>query len=160
MSRNNCIQAECEADTVLVEVLGFKKPGHQQGVHNVMNAFKNYPSTLIIGVIDRDKRQPSKIVEFEEAKSFQSIVLLRHKTQRQHIIITHPNLDDWLYIHESKVTGVNPIDFGFNSRNYFHEVAKSKEVLKNKDFRNFINAIKQKSKTLQILQNWLEELVI
>ncbi len=160
MSRNNCIQAECEADTLLLEVLGFKKPGHQQGMFNVIKAFEKYPGVQIIGVIDRDKKQPALIQRLVEIKGYSDIILLQHPIQRVHSLITHPNLEDWLYEKESKLNGIDPAQFGFKSKSYFHEVAKSKDALKNQDLRRFFNALKQKSATLQTLKSWLEELVI
>jgi hypothetical protein len=160
MSRNHSIQPECEADTLLIEVLGFKKPGHQQGVFNVIKAFEKFPGLLIIGVIDRDKKQPSKIVEFEELKKFEDLIMIRHKTQKQHYLLTHPTLENWLYEKEAKLCKIDPAQFGFKSKSYFHEVAKSKDALTNKDLHRFFNTLKQKSKTLQTLQEWLEELII
>jgi hypothetical protein len=160
MSLNFNIQPECEADTVMIEVLGFKKTGHQQGVNNVINAFAIRQGLFMVGIIDRDKRQPSKMLEFEEVKRFEALVLLRHKVQRQHYLISHPNLEDWLYEKEAKTNNVEPAQYGFKSKSYFHEVAKSKDALKNNDLRSFFNALKQKSPTLQTLQSWLEELVI
>lgn len=160
MSKNKCIQAECEADTLLVEVLGFKKPGHQQGVSNLMKAFEKNPGLLIIGVIDKDKRQPSQMDDFEAVESHKNIVKLRHKINKQHYLILHPNLEVWLYKTEAQIAGVNPADFKFKSSGYFREVAKSKDAFSNPDLRNFFYKIGQKSTALQKMKEWLEELVL
>ena len=57
MSNLNLIP-ECYGDTLLVEILGFKRPNHQtSGIGQVIKVMKEkYSNRLAIGIIDADKK--------------------------------------------------------------------------------------------------------
>ena len=58
MNRHPRILPECYGDTLLVELLGFKKPNHQvEGINQVLNELEvNMPKQIAVGVIDYDKK--------------------------------------------------------------------------------------------------------
>lgn len=162
MSRNFEIKPECEADTVLVEVLGFKKPDHVRGASEVVYTLEREKLSLrkAVGFIDRDKNPPSKLAEYTEIRQFSVLKLLQHNVRKQHYMITHPPLEDWLFDMESRDADIDPSKYGFATKKYFLEVTKNQKASYDNGLRNFFNALKQKSPTLQTLQSWLEELVM
>jgi hypothetical protein len=159
MSRNFSIKPECEADTALIEVIGFRNPDHQRGIPEVIRSLEKQPNLIGVGLVDRDKKQPPKMNLFLDLRSFNELKLLNHCSNKRHFLITHPPLEYWLYEIEAKNTNIDPAKYGFSSRAYFQEFTKTKEARFDANLRNFFNALKQKSKTLQTLQAWLEELV-
>ncbi len=141
--------------------MGFKIPGHQKGVSEVLRVIcnPNMKGFLMIGVIDRDKKMPPSIDSFEQINQSGSMYLLRSKTNIRHFLITHPCLENWLYEEEANAVQINPSDFGFGSKSYFKEVAKSEGVHKNQKFKDFLNALKQKNAPgVTSLSEWFTEL--
>jgi len=72
----NCNQIipECYADTLLIEILGFKRPSHQLGIGKVVGIFdKNFKNKFAVGIIDDDKVKPKDLDSFEIIESICNI---------------------------------------------------------------------------------------
>lgn len=137
------IVAECYADTLLVEILGFSRPNHQLGIGKVIGAFaKNLKFRSAVGIIDDDKIKPKQLDDFQMAAVQQKIKKL---TKGQHaILIISPAFEDWVF-ENARVVGVEPSDYGFKSKKYFRDTCKRIDSADNQQLKQFLNTLKQKN---------------
>ena len=68
---NTNIYTECYADSLLIEMLGFKKPNHQFGINEVIKRLLATKTNKAIGIIDDDKKKT--------ALTFKDFVLVEEK---------------------------------------------------------------------------------
>lgn len=152
---------ECYADTLLIEMLGFKQPNHQPGIGSVINAFskKDLRNRLAIGIIDRDKVQPKSLDHYEIIGE-DSGIQIRKKPQTRHwVLVISPAFEDWIYTNANAV-GVDPANFGFNTRAIFRSTTKRTDVGKNQQVKQLINTLKQKEAPgLAKLQSLISDLL-
>jgi type II secretory ATPase GspE/PulE/Tfp pilus assembly ATPase PilB-like protein len=60
MSKAGRIIPECEGDTVLVEMLGYKRPNHQYGIHEVLKMTSTLKELIIKGASSDEIEKQAK----------------------------------------------------------------------------------------------------
>ena len=133
---------ECYADTLLVEILGFKRPNHQLGIGKVLAMFKEkMKNRKAVGIIDDDKIKPRQLDQFSLKEEKDGIKLL---TNGHHaILIITPAFENWIYQNARQVD-LDPAKFGFPGAKKFREVCKRQDAKDNQELKQFLNALKQK----------------
>jgi len=151
------ILPECYADTLLVELLGFKGANHQLGIGMVFNTFKQrFKMQKAVGIIDDDKQKPAGIKDFEEVESKHNIQKCLSKDGKHTLLIIQPAFEDWVFSNASAVSVDFPTEFENKKR--FRAICKNQNVSHNKELKKFLNTLKQKKAPgfLQ-LETWIEE---
>lgn len=146
MIRYPYLISECNVDTAFVEMLGYVEPNHAPNIQQVCLMMQNSKTNATyIGFIDNDKKKPSYISSFkllDESKYFR---ILRHETKNQFLVVAIPAMDKVIYelCQELQISPSKyklPGDFkGFLS------LTKKLTIAANKDFKQLLNAIKQKN---------------
>jgi len=133
---------ECYADTLLVEILGFKRPSHQLGIGKVIGMFdKNFKNKFAVGIIDDDKVKPKDLDSFEISEI--NCNIKRLSKGKHSILIISPAFEDWIF-ENAQEAGVDPTVFGFQTRKFFRETCKRQDADKNQKLKQFLNTLKQK----------------
>ena len=151
---------ECYADTLLVEMLGFKYPNHRSSINEVANAMlhKGYKNQLAIGIIDEDKRQPKYFSEFETIDSSDRLTLKKHPDKHHFLIILSPAFEKFIAF-AAEAVEVSLEDYGFDREKYFKSICKSQQVASNQDVKQLLNTINQKeSPPTEQLKIWIEKI--
>ncbi len=152
------ILPECYADTLLIEVLGFKRPNHQLGIGQVKNALaEKFRNTIAVGIIDNDKKKPTDFQEFELDREEISIQRRLKSNTRHTLLIICPAFEDWIFENAAAVK-VNPAHYGFRNRKYFKDICKQQDASENDQLKQFLNTLKQKNAPGFIqLKTWICE---
>jgi len=151
---------ECYADTLLVEMLGFKYPNHRSSINEVANAMlhKGYKNQLAIGIIDEDKRQPKYFSEFETIDSSDRLTLKKHPDKHHFLIILSPAFEKFIAF-AAEAVEVSLEDYGFDREKYFKSICKSQQVASNQDVKQLLNTINQKeSPPTEQIKTWIEKI--
>jgi len=137
------ILPECHADTLLIDLIGFKKPNHQPNIGDVINTMKSrFANKLAIGFIDDDKTKPKYVEEFEEDQSENNLKLLKHRDRKHYLIIVQPAFEEWVFSAAENLD-INPSKYKIRNLKYFKKIAKNMHVHKNENVKQLLNAIKQ-----------------
>ncbi len=160
MSRALSILPECYVDTLLVDLVGFKKPNHQTSIGQVANTLKtNYKNRLAIGVVDNDKSQPKYFDEFELLEKKQGLILKKHSSNKHFLIIIDPDFEKWIF-EIAELLGVNPADYGFKTVKAFKNRTKDIHVAKNQKVKDFLNRLVQKKDSpAHVLKRWINDIL-
>ena len=160
MSNSYKIIPECHADTLLIEIIGFKKPNHQPGIGEVANIMDRKMATQkVVGVVDDDKRTPEYFKKFKEERIENNLSRRKHPDRNHYIIVVQPAFEDWVFNAADEV-GIDPARYGFRSRKAFRNVSKSQNVDKNENVKQFLNAIKQKKDSpMNTIKKWITEIL-
>ncbi len=149
---------ECYGDTLLVEILGFKRPNHQtSGIGQVIKVMKEkYSTRLAIGIIDNDKKiTPSYYKEFILEKEKNGVRLLKHKNREHFLIMVTLALEGFILQAAEEVAIQSK---SFDSLKKLKRITKSMHVGRNQEFKNFLNTIRQKKASGFItMQTWIKE---
>lgn len=118
---------ECYVDTKVAEILGesSKKYNHQHGCGDVANELKNN-DRIALGIIDEDKdKGPAAkyFSEFEVIRMENSLILKKHKSRKQYLILICPEIEKWLMTDAQKVS-INPTDDDYKLPNNLKEFKK------------------------------------
>lgn len=152
----NQVIPECYADTLLVELLGFKYPKHELGIGKVINRLDyEFKNCLAVGLIDDDKVKPKKLDEFDFIEKKCNIKrLIRDKHS---ILIISPAFEDWVF-DNAKTVEVDPSKYGFKSSKFFRESCKREDAKTNDNLKQFLNTLKQKNAPgFSQLKTWICE---
>ncbi|MCU0323350.1 MAG: hypothetical protein MUE72_13095 [Chitinophagaceae bacterium] len=153
---------ECYVDTKVAEILGesSKKYNHQHGCGDVANELKK-TDRIALGIIDEDKfKGPNAkyFSEFELIKIENNLILKKHKTKKQFLVLICPEVEKWLIADAEKVA-LNPSteEFGLpNQLKDFKKISKIKDIDKNIGFYRFIKAlVREKSPSITTLKYWI-----
>lgn len=150
------ILPECYADTLLVEILGFKQPSHQLGIGKVISVLdKNFKNRNAVGIIDDDKVKPKDLDSFELCGNEWSIKRLCKG--KHSVLIISPAFENWVFDNADMVN-VDPAKHGFHTEKMFRNTCKRQDASRNENLRQFLNALKQKNAPgfLQ-LKSWICE---
>lgn len=112
MERENLVLPECYIDTNLVNCLLGKSCNHQKGcptVFKVMN--ERLKNSFAVGVIDKDKREPKAIEDFQLICNDDYIYVYKHDS-RPHYIIQVAPAEEVFILHAAEELGLNLSDFG------------------------------------------------
>lgn len=146
---------ECYADTLLVEILGFKRPNHQLGIGNVLGLFKKkMKNRKAVGIIDDDKVKPRQLDQFK-IKAEQDGIKWLTDDGHHSILILSPAFENWIFRNASQV-GLDPADYGFHSSKIFREACKRQDASQNQELKQFLNTLKQKKAAgFERLRSWI-----
>lgn len=134
---------ECYADTLLVEILGFKRPNHQLGIGKVIGMFdKNLKNRAAVGIIDDDKVKPKELDHFEDSES--AFKIKRLIKDKHSILVISPAFEDWIF-ENAKAVNIDPSQYGFRTKKFFKEVCKKQDADENIQLKQFLNTLKQKN---------------
>jgi len=156
--RHYNVVPECYADTVLVEILGFKRPNHvlNSNISMVIKTIREkQPNQLIVGIIDSDRGKSEKVLNGFELVEEQHDI--KKFTREKHtILIICPALEGWIF-QNADLKGINPKDYGFHTPKYFRQVCKKISANKNTELKRFLNDLKQKAPGFIQLKTWICE---
>jgi len=157
-SRN--ILPECYADTLLVEVLGFKKANHQFSIGQVFKIMEDKMATrLAVGVTDKDKKITAKYYAAFQEQTMEHGVRILKIPDKKHYLIEHIPLEKFLFQAAENVD-VDPARYGFSSIRALSKITKSHKIDKNQQFRQFLNTLLQKeTPSFMFIQRKLRQLV-
>lgn len=158
------IVPECYVDTKIAEILGQdKKYNHQHSCGNVANELKyKLKDHVALGIVDEDKNKGSVakyFLEFELIKNENNLILKKHKTRNQYLILICPEIEKWLMADAEKVQ-IDPADNNYKLPNQlkdFIQISKIRDIDKNEGFKNFIKAlVREKAPSVTTLKKWIE----
>ncbi|HFA47528.1 MAG TPA: hypothetical protein ENJ95_00765 [Bacteroidetes bacterium] len=156
------ILPECYGDTALIEMLEYKNPYHLYSISRVLTTLsdKRRKSQTLIGIIDNDKRKPEIYNEYIKEFETENMIRKKHPDRNHYLFILNPALEKFLF-GAAEQADVDPAKYGFNNIEHLKKTCKNKNVQKNQNFKQFVNAIKQKKKSscVKTLKNWLNELL-
>ena len=159
METHFSILPECYADTVLIEIAGFKHPNHQPSIGQVANSMKKRPKTKLIGVVDDDKNKPAYFSQFVLLEEKDRLSKYKHPDREHYLIILSPAFEKWIYDAATDVN-VDPEKYGFKSMKRFKNATKNQFVSNNQEVKRFLNDIKQrKNSPMQTLIRWIREIL-
>ena len=160
MADGRNILPECYADTLLVEVLGFKKANHQFSIGQVFKTMEDkMRKRLAVGVTDRDKKITAKYYSKFQEEALKHGVRKLKIPSKEHYLIEHIPLEKFLF-QAAKDVDVDPAKYGFNSVKELAKITKSQNIGKNERFKQFLNTLHQKrTPSFIIIRTWLKELI-
>lgn len=157
------ISTECFTDTYLIERL-LEKSGYSEdlvvhsrkklGVLRKVSGFGHY-----VGMIDEDPGsiQSSDLENYETIRREDSMKLLRRiGDETKKIIVICPVLEIFLF-EAADTCGINPGIYGFIP-DPFH-VHDNVHILHDKGYQDFINDLIERSDMMEILRQWLLEIM-
>jgi hypothetical protein len=155
---------ECYIDTILMETLipPKKTYNHQKGCNKVTeNAMlsKQLIDDFAVGILDKDKKPPKYLKEFELLVTEYSVELHKHPS-RDHYLILHPIIEKWLI---SECQQVSLLLNDFNLPGDFNELMKiTKTTTSSNDsrFKSLFRALKKSNATgITQLFQWTDYLI-
>ncbi len=157
------ILPECHVDTKVAEIIthASEKYNHQHGCGQIANQLKNrLKDKIALGIIDEDKNKgplPHYFSEFEEMKSENGLILKKHNTRKQYLILICPEIEKWL------MTNANFVNVKFSDFNLpldlngLKQITKTQNIDMNIEFYQFIKSlINKKASGLIVLKKWIE----
>ncbi|HEX3933744.1 MAG TPA: hypothetical protein VHW43_03635, partial [Puia sp.] len=105
---------------------------------------KKGPKEKAIGFIDSDKKKPKYYEEFKIVDKAKNVQLLKHTKKDQYLVVVKPAMDGFVFS--------LCIDLGIDISSYhlpkqfeaFLSFTKKESIIKDSNFRNLLNTIKQK----------------
>ena len=159
MPRELRIIAECHAETLLINLMGFKGPHHEQGINNVARKMsKDYKNKTAIGIIDNDKIRKDAYYKGFEVIERKRHFIFENKADTTHfLVVNSPDLEKCMF-NIAEELNVNPKDYGFNSVKHFKKFTKNRNVHLNQNVKQFLNTlIQKKASPLQDVKTWIVE---
>lgn len=157
----NRIIPECYVDTVLIEILGYRKPNHKLNNSEVLKTLdsKGYNNSIGIGVIDKDKNQPKKLrEEYSSYKKAGKLEILR-KGDSKRFVIVHPNIERWTW-EQGEQVGIDVQNYNLpKSYKAYLEICKKQNVGKNANIRNYLNALRNADTEIAYLKILIDTLI-
>jgi hypothetical protein len=157
------ILPECYVDTKVAEIITYasKKYNHQHGCGQIANLLKNrLKNSVALGIIDEDKNKgpvANYFLEFEEIKSENGLILKRHHTREQYLILICPEIEEWL------MSNANSVGVELTSHNLpaqlkgFKQITKTPDIDRNMEFYQFIKELlNKKASGIITLRNWID----
>lgn len=137
---------ECNVDTAFVEMLGYTEPNHAPNIQEVCRIMQNNKANAIcIGFIDDDKKKPTYISSFKPLEESKYFRLLKHETKSQFLVIAIPAMDKVIY-NLCQDFNIDLSKYGFpNDFTAFLNKTKKLAIKSDRNFKNLLNAIKQKN---------------
>ncbi|MDO9213357.1 MAG: hypothetical protein Q8Q54_08395 [Methylococcales bacterium] len=163
---DNHILPECFLDTNLMETLLPTKIGynHQKCCTSVTKAMqsKKLIDDFAVGILDKDKKAPPYLNEFELVTVKYNVELYRHKLhpKKHHYLILHPVLEKWLL---AECLQVNLSLEDYNLSNNIEELKKQSKPATSKDdyrFKSLFRALKENNaQGITLLFAWTDYLI-
>ena len=158
MSRHLNIIPECHADTLPVEIAGYKNPNHQANNSEVIRVMEtSFKNRKAIGLIDNDKVKARNFDHFAITEKENDLTLLAHPNAYHFLIMVTPAFERWVF-NAAQKTGIDPNKYGFKTMKYFKAKSKNINVASDQQFKQFLNAIKQKKNSpFLTLNRWIDK---
>ena len=149
MIDGKCVIPECHADTLLIRLMGFDRPTHEDSIGAVANAMKDgYKNRVAVGVIDDDKGNiPKYFDDFEIEKRTDNFIFKYLPEGKRYLVITTPAFESCIF-NIAEQLRVNPANYGFKSLKQFKNATKDENVHKNQNVKQFLNTLIQKKTRL------------
>jgi len=155
---NANIYTECWADSLLIEMLGFKKPNHQFGINEVIKQLLATKANKAIGIIDDDKKKTAltfKDFVLVEEKESMRLLQYQYPSSNKHLILLKPAFEKWVF-QQAAQQNVDVTKYGFGRLKDFARSSKSIHVNENQQVKQFLNTIHQKKPAGFIqLKQWI-----
>jgi hypothetical protein len=137
--------AECNVNTVFVEMLGYKNPNHSPDISHISSTLIGGKlKGAIIGFIDDDKRKPSYFSEFDLFDKVNDASLLKHPDRSHYLVVFNPAMDGFIY-NLSRYLNVDLPHYKLpGAFEPFMSMTKKEAIRRNSDFKNMLNTIIQK----------------
>lgn len=149
------ILTECFADMMLIRAIGYEPVETHEGISNIVNLLcdknREFYGKRSVCIIDADKRMPNYftglIRKHQATKS--SISLHQVPDTLHHVIILKPAIEKWL-LEAGHAVNVKPEKHNLpKDFDQFRNLLKDQQLSKNNDFRNYLNAIREKQKNVK-----------
>jgi hypothetical protein len=162
------IVPECNVDTRVAEILAKIKyiAGHKHGKGNVSNELETaLKNNIALGIVDEDPNKGFEpkyfIQQFKIIKKENNLILKKHNSLNQYLIVICPEIEHWL---NENAISVNTLPKEYNLPNNlkgFKQLCKSKDIRKNFQFDNFIKKlVERKASGIITLQTWLKDFLL
>ncbi len=152
---------ECEGNTLLIEMLGYKNPNHTSNIGQVAKKLQdNFTNRTAIGIIDKDKSSiPSYFRAFDLIDSFDYLEFKKHPEKSHYIIMLIPAFEDFI-LQVADDIDVSIKNYKFNTEKYFREQCKKQNTRSNQNLKNFLNTINQKrAPSTEKIKAWISEIL-
>lgn len=154
---------ECFVDTKVAEIVGMasRKYNHQHGCGDVANRMMRLKDEICLGIIDEDKNKGPRAKyfgEFRTCNNENNLILQRHNSRNQYLILICPEIEKWLF-NDAKNVKVDPEEFGLPLElKGFISKSKTQDIDRNEGFKRFIKTlINQKAPSISTLKCWIEQ---
>jgi hypothetical protein len=150
---------ECNVDTAFVEMLGYIDPNHAPNISQVSSILeaKRNAKQKAIGFIDNDKKKPQYILQFKVLDGvIKNVKLLKHPDKEQYLVVVNPAMDQFVFT-LCKDLDINITNYKFpNNLKAFIGFTKKESIKNNTNFKNLLNAIKQKNPpAISKIKHWI-----
>lgn len=78
---------EGRAERVLLQVIGFEKPNHADGIGDTLNKIENRGNHFALGIVDNDKRKPALFDRYQILLKEQQALQLLQKPHSLHFLL-------------------------------------------------------------------------
>ena len=157
------ILPECHVDTKVAEIISYasEKYNHQHGCGQIANQLKNrLKDNIVLGIIDEDKNKgpvANYFLEFEEIRSENGLILKRHNTRKQYLILICPEIEEWLLMNANSVNAdLSSFDLPIDLKG-FKQITKTQNIDINIGFYQFIKSLVNKNAPgIVTLKSWID----
>jgi hypothetical protein len=161
------ILTECYADQMLVEAIGYSPVETHTGIGGIAQRLRDpgrgFYGKRAVCIIDADKRMPNYFTGLiRKHQATQSNISLHLVPDTlHHVIILKPAIEKWL-LEAGHAVNVKPEKHNLpKDFDQFRNLLKDQQLSKNNDFRNYLNAIREKQKNVKghfgALQIYIED---
>jgi hypothetical protein len=151
------IIVECNNDQYVLEAFGVgrKKIRHESCKGDVLRkAGKNSPVLAFIDD-DPDSEQPRELSKYSVTSEGETLKHGIHSDDpNRHVVIVSPYLESWLLI-RAKRSHINPKTYRLPDEP--KELKSIPHLEKNKDFKQFVEDLKNKDAEIAIIMKWISD---
>lgn len=160
MQRENIVVPECYVDTNLMNVLLNKSCNHQKGCATVCKTLDvKLSDQFAIAVIDKDKKEPKALEQFEQIGESEHIIVCKHQTKPHYLIQIKPAIEEFI-LDAAKELNVNLADYGLPTElNELRKITKTTTAKEDVKFARLFHALRSASH-IQCLDNMLQYLLV
>ncbi len=157
------ILPECYVDTKVAEIISrsSEKYNHQHGCGQIARQLKSRLKNIVaLGIIDEDKNKgpvANYFLEFQELITENNLILKKHRSRKQYLILICPEIEAWL-LDNANVVNIDPENFGLPSAlKDFRQITKMQSIDQNIGFYQFVKILMNRNAPgILTLQNWID----
>ena len=146
MQRENIVVPECYVDTNLMNVLLGKSCNHKKGCATVCKTLdEKLNDQFAIAVIDKDKREPISIRQYDIIGVSEHIIVSKHHDRPHYLIQICPAIEVFI-LSAAKELNISLSDYGLPDE--FNELRKKTKTITAKEdvkFANLFRVLRQAS---------------
>ena len=146
MQRENIVVPECYVDTNLMNVLVGKACNHKKGCTNVCKVLdEKLTDQFAIAVIDKDKKEPASVQNYELIAANPSIMVSKHRERPHYLIHICPAIEEFI-IAAANEPNVNLAEYGLPSdREQLKHKTKTVTAKEDEKFARLFKALRPAS---------------